>query len=331
MLTIILKILGILGILILVILGLALLLLMLVFFVPVTYRVKADRKPCSDVGSGTGTTGDEEPGEYVTRIVARANWLFGLLRVRFLYPEPGTVTVKALGFTLLDSGVTTEQAGGRAKDKTEEKTEENKAEAKEEAKTESKIKTGSKNETESKPETRSKATTEEKAEDRTEDRRNAEDKAVKGDTPKRNPLEKIQYTLRKICDKIEMICEKIKEVYGNISHYKEIFLCEDNRGLINHAFRRLDRILKSIRPRKLHADIRFGTGSPDTTGYAFGVYGILCAGPGRHVILTPDFERAVLEGEIYAAGHITVFTVLWHGLWVALDKRLWELVSKLKE
>ncbi len=315
MLTTILKILGILGILILVVLGLALLLLMLVFFVPVTYRVKADRKPCSDVGSGAGTTGDEEPGEYTTRIVARANWLFGLLRVRFLYPEPGTITVKALGFTLFDSGVTTEQAGGRAKAETEE----NKAEAKEEAKTEPKTKIWSK------------AETEEKVEDRTEDRRNAEDKAVKGDTPKRNPLEKIQYTLRNICDKIKMLCEKIKEVYGNISHYKGIFLCEDTRGLINHAFRRLGRILKSMRPRKLHADIRFGTGSPDTTGYAFGVYGILCAGSGRHVILTPDFERAVLEGEIYAAGHITVFTVLWHGLWVVLDKRLWELVSKLKE
>ncbi|MDE6700476.1 MAG: DUF2953 domain-containing protein, partial [Acetatifactor sp.] len=94
--------------------------------------------------------------------------------------------------------------------------------------------------------------------------------------------------------------------------------------------KRLGRILKSIRPRKLRADIRFGTGSPDTTGYAFGIYGMFCSWLGKQVVLTPDFERAVLVGELDAAGHITVFKLLWHGLILVTDRRIRALMDKLE-
>ena len=98
MLTVILKILSILGILLLVLLGVLFSAILLVLFVPVTYRVRADRQ--ETVPDGDGRPADSP----LMHIAVKADWLLGVLRVRFMYPDPGTVKVKALCFTLFDSG-----------------------------------------------------------------------------------------------------------------------------------------------------------------------------------------------------------------------------------
>lgn len=304
MLTILLKILSVLGILLLVILGLLLLIILLVLFVPIFYKINVNKN------------GD-------LNISVRANWLLGLLRVQFLYPEPGTVTAKVLFFKIFDSGADSskdeekavkrevkEEPGKTGKDSPDQK--KSQVSRSENIKSSSETTQTDKEAADAKTSTQSKNTADSSGETGSQE------------TTKQNPIEKIQYTFSSICD-------KIKNIRENVEYYKEILLCEDTKGLLNHAFMRLGKILKSIRPRKLKADVRFGTGSPDTTGYAYAIYGVLCPYLGRHVLLTPDFEQAVLEGNLYAAGHITVFKLLWHGLMVVLDKRLRQLISKLKQ
>ncbi|MDE7253601.1 MAG: hypothetical protein K2O32_11755 [Acetatifactor sp.] len=342
MLTIILKILGILGILLLVLLGVGVTLLLLVLFVPVVYSVRADRRAVCE-GEPLQDETEVLPEEYLLRVAAKADWLLGFLRVRFFYPEPGTVTVKVLFFKIFDSGKAEEEDGKTSKSETSKskKSKSQKHKSKKAAPEESK---GSANRTEEAKVVEDKTAEAKVAEDKkidskttktTNSKPQEESAKQKENNPKRNPkrnaFEKIQYTFQKICDKIKEIYGKIQEARNHTEYYKELLLSEDTKGLLNHAFMRFGKILKSIRPRKLQADIRFGTGAPDTTGYVFGIYGILCSYLGKNVILTPDFERAVLTGELYAAGHITMFKLLWHLLWLVLDKRLWELYSKLKE
>lgn len=319
MLTMILKILGILGILLLSLLGVVVALLLLVLFVPVVYSVRADRRA---VFEGQPQQGDMEAmsEEYLLRVAVKADWLLGFLRVRFFYPEPGTVTVKVLFFKIFDSGkAAKEEEGWTSKSETSKSK-----------------KSKSRKDAPAEPKESATETDEVKAaESKTTEAKTAESAKQKKNRPKPNPkrnaFEKIQYTFQKICDRIKEICGRIQEARNHTEYYKEILLSEDAKGLLNHAFMRFGKILKSIRPRKLQADIRFGTGAPDTTGYVFGIYGILCSYLGKNVILTPDFERAVLTGELYAAGHITIFKLLWHLLRIVLDKRLWKLYSKLKE
>lgn len=344
MLTMILKILGILGILLLVLLGVAVTILLLVFFVPVVYSVRADRRAVCE-GEPLQEETEVLPEEYLLRVAAKADWLLGFLRVRFFYPEPGTVTVKVLFFKIFDSGKEAEEEEGQTTRSETSKTK--KSKSKKDAPAKSKKPASGADESKT---VESKTAESKMAESKTVEGKRAEGKTtepVNSEPPeeesakqkennqkrnqKRNAFEKIQYTFQKICDKMKEICGKIQEARNHTEYYKEILLREDTKGLLNHAFRRLGKILKSIRPRKLQADIRFGTGAPDTTGYVFGIYGILCSYLGKNVILTPDFERAVLTGELYAAGHITVFKLLWHFLWIVLDKRLWKLYSKLKE
>lgn len=346
MLSVALKILSILGILLLCLLGLALLLALLVLFFPISYRL----------------TGRKDMEEMSARV--RISWLFGLLRVLFDYPEPGRILVRVLPFTVFDSGKASDgkpketsdgskgasgkgdstEGAGQGESREGSKTE-SRAESREEGKTES----GQEN----KEEKGSQADLgQERAVGQTQDpgessapsdagkeqmtdtdkeqtaAQEKESEASQTETDSPEPLilkkfKKIKYTIRSIYD-------KIKNIWENISYYMELLREEETRLLFSHVLSRLGKILKSIRPRRIRGQILFGTGSPDTTGYAFGVYGMLSPFLGSRLLVTPDFTRAVLEGDIYIAGHITVFTIIWNGLKVLLDKKLRRFIQKMK-
>lgn len=293
MLAVLLKVLSVLGIILLVLLGLLLIILLLILFFPITYRVYGRR--------------DTE--SMIARI--KINWLFGLVRVRFFYPEPGRVVVKLLGFSL----------SGKAKQSVPKSKEDVKA-----------------------SKTPKSPMTEPAADEQTatpgssatpEPDSFVEQDTFTGEAPSLlerlkqrffEKYEKIKYTITKIYD-------KIKDILENLSFYKELLLEDDTKQLLGHAKFRVGKLLKKLRPRRLKADIIFGTGSPDTTGYVLGIYGMLSPQIKKpcYVNLTPDFTQAVLQGELKATGHITVFCVLSNGILLLLDKRLRMLINKIKK
>lgn len=319
MLTVLLKILGILGIILLVLLGILLTLILVILFCPIAYRVNGERKLA------------EPDSTFRLRVRVRASWLLGFLRVRFAYPEPGNLTAKILCFTVFDSSGEQQakperkKRRGKKKRTQREKREEKsgrreKQETREASTTAEEKEQSAKQAAASSPEENGAALTEPQA---CSDEGNSGTNAAEDADSEESLFRKIKCTIRKICD-------KIKKIREDIAFYRELLLCDDTRGLVDHAFQRLGRILRSIRPRKLSADILFGTGSPDTTGYALGVYGMLSPHLGKKVNITPDFTQAILAGEIHAAGHITIFRLLWHVVLILLDKRLWRLTKKFK-
>lgn len=309
MLNNILHILGILGIILLVLLCIVLVLILLVLFFPIFYRIKADRQPVNSDSSSEATIYSKP--QYAMHADIKVQWLFGLLRVRYRYPEPGILKVKFLFFTIykMDLGLTENDENETFEPNPHDQPQTENAPVSSDDKIYK-----SEEESDSPPANNSLENSE--ANDEFSD----DSKTI---------LEKIQYTIQNICDKIKDTIEKIKEVYNNISYYKNVLLCEDTKGLVKYALTRLGKILKSIRPRKLRADIYFGADSPDTTGYVCAAYGIICSHLGKNIIFTPDFEQAILKGNLYAAGHITIFTILWNALMIIKDRRLWELKDKL--
>lgn len=293
MLAILLKILSVLGIILLALLGLLLCVLLLILFMPVVYRVSAVKDAQHLLVNG------------------KVRWLFGLVRVKVLYPDPGAVIVRFLWFTLYDSKKSV--------------TKKVRPERKEREKTEP---SGEMAES-----TTSNLETKEEAEQGMEQNleKNGDTPPVSEKPEEERPTlkeklfakyEKIKYTLKKIYD-------KIKHVLENITFYKEVLQDAETQGLVSHGLRRLGKIFRSIRPRRLKTNVIFGTGSPDTTGYAFGIYGMFMPKLGKQVVITPDFTQKILEGQFDAKGHITVFTLLRHIIAVLFDKRLWLLKKKM--
>ncbi|MCM1542942.1 MAG: hypothetical protein NC121_17010 [Blautia sp.] len=333
MLSIVLKILSILGILLLCLLGAALLLVLLVLFFPVSYRV----------------TGRKYPGE--TTVRARASWLFGFLRVRYDYPDPGTVVVKILTFTVYDSGKAArdkkENDSGSA-DRAEGKNGAEKGAAPEQASGTDREKDAAasaeaalgqasgteRNKDAAMSAEDSRAATDDNGSGSVATEKTAavseppgtsagEEAGDDTDPTILKKFKKIKYTIRSIYD-------KIKNIWENISYYIGLLQEDETKMLFSHVMFRMGKILKDIRPRRIRGQVLFGTGSPDTTGYAYGVYGMLSPFLGDQLLVTPDFTRAVLEGDLDISGHITVFTILWNALRILLDKKLRWFIRKIK-
>lgn len=324
---VILCILSFIGIILLALLVFLFVILLLVLFYPITYRIRGQRTP-------------EE-----TRLLAKINWLFGLVRLRYAYPEPGSIVVKLLWKTVFDSGVKTENKPEKNKSGKKEPEnsvgtntargenaaqepdrEENRGMPDAEDTLSSIGKVPQESETREKADTESREkgteegteeNTEEGAEEGTEEGTVKENKGVFG------KINKIKYTIQRIYD-------KMKEIWENLSYYTELLQEEETSRLWKHVKLRMGRVLKSIRPRHIRADILFGTGSPDTTGYVFGVYGMLSQQLGPNVSVTPDFTQAILQGEADVSGHITVFVLAVNALKLFFDRNLHLFLKKLK-
>lgn len=302
MLAVILKILSILGIVLLILLAVVLLLLCIVLFMPIVYRFDGAKSADALTAS------------------AKARWMFGLLRATYGYPEPDRILVKVLWFTIYDSKAEKKDSDIQAEDKTQI----NEGQTEEANKTsltaEEKQKTVSSDSIECNP-----SGDDSTAENPSEGQQNeAEEGKLTLFDKILAKIEKIKYTFRKICD-------KIKHILKEYEFYKKLFEDEQSQELFAHGLKRTGKILRHIRPRKLKANITFGTGSPDTTGYAYGLYGMISPSLGKDVIVIPDFEEQILVGTIQAAGHITIFTLLINVLAVLLDKRLRLFMTRLKK
>lgn len=281
---VVLSVLSIFGGILLVLLIFAAVFLLLVLFYPITYRVRGQK------------TVEEK------WILAKIKWLFGLLQIKYSYPEPGNVTVRLFGRKVFDTN----------EKRTKKKQQESNTD-KSTAKSEEKTK-------------------EQSFEQQTElsssdsERKN---KTKEVSEPNKVSGENIQNDNSEVHTKEQESSNT--EKIDKIRKYTQILKEKETVELWKHVKLRLLKILKSIRPRHIRADIIFGTGSPDTTGYVFGIYGMLSPYLGKKVNVTPDFTRAVFQGDADISGHITVFVLMINGLKLLLDKRLHLFLKKCKK
>lgn len=112
---------------------------------------------------------------------------------------------------------------------------------------------------------------------------------------------------KKLWQKLVETKNKAEERRNLVLHYIETWQREDVQKAVGISKKTLLRVLKSIRPRKLRVLFHVGLGDPGATGQLCGFYGMLYPFIGKYVIMEPDFERAVYEGDFYCRGRITIF------------------------
>lgn len=308
MLHVILQILGIIGIVLLCLLGLLIFLILLILFVPIRYRFIGHKD------------------EMTLFCSARVTYLLHLLSVRFDYPEPGSLIIRVFGFRIFDTKKEDSTAKKKEKKQPETKVqEENKTISTDSVPPES----GAEEEKESTESDTEKAFDSPDSSEETQ-KSSADDKKKKSFKERINEIfQKIQYTIRSICDKIKSSLQKAEELKETVSYYKNTFDQLD-RKLIARVKKRIIKLLKNFKPRVLKADLHIGTGSPDTTGYLCAVYGMLSPVLGNNVKITPDFEEAVWEGRVYIKGRFTIFSILLQAVMFVLDKQLMTFIKALK-
>lgn len=317
---VLLTILKILGMILLVILGIILFLLVIVLFVPIRYDIRVSRKT--------------EDTSFV-RLKVRVFWLLHMVNGVFSYPQEAFFRVRFLWFTIFRSdGGGKSAASEKKKEKKKVKEVQEEEAAEEEPVKEEPVKEG--------PQTRE-AGEEPPPEPvngsngRFSDGKFSEEKVPKEEeaaTFKSRLLEffgKIWNFLKNIQYTIARICDKIKHIVKNIQYYLKILQSDAFRNTWHVCGGEAVYLLKSILPRKLEGQLRVGTGDPAGTGQILSVYGILYPLIGNHIDILPDFEQAVLEGELFAKGRITVFRALKTAWVIYFNKDLRRLIKLLKK
>ena len=322
MLPVILSVLSIIGKIILIILGIILLLILLLLFMPIRYRIHFEKK-------------EEES----VLFSARVNWFFHLFRIQYDYPTPGTLSVKVLWFSLLHSDEdemkkkTAEQKRSKEKKTIEKKTAEKKTVEK---KTVEK-KTAEKNIAEKKAierKTAEKTIAKEAIDNEAIDneaidneaidsKRNDSEKADNEATGKKT-AEKIRLLWKRICSffikipsklhsieyTIKKLCDKIKQIISFLHEIADFWCRDDVQRTIVFSQRQLLYALRHLKPKHSKGYVQFGLEDPSDTGMIMAGYGIAYPYIGGLFQIEPDFEQQIFHADISLSGSVRLYFLL---------------------
>lgn len=308
-LTVLLLILKILGIILLSILGLILLIILIILFVPVRYSIRAKKY---------------ETGEPPYFAGAKITWLLHIVNVLVNYPSEELIRVRIFIFKVFPS-FKKEKPVKKTKNKKEEikKPEEESADHYEDIPYEEKES--------------SKPSGIEKTEDNNDngDKESTPSKPVKKKKKRKERKsfkEKINDKILKIKEKIYGLRKKVDDIRYNTEKYIDIYNSDEFQSSFALCKRKLLKILKSILPKKIKGKATFGKeDAPDTVGMVYSLYSVLYSKLGKSFILTPEFERDVLTGDVIIKGRIFIFVLIFNALRIYFDKNVKKLLKMLKK
>lgn len=303
MVSILLMILKILGIILLVVLGIILTLVILVLFVPIRYRITAHRKVAEEIPAA---------------VKVKVTWLLHIINAVFCYPEAAYVRVRVLCFTIFRSDKPGKKPKSKKKDiqkeeiqivnsKFQEEEEQSAGKIQEELKQEEPKNTG------------------DDKQNKDHHRQEEEEEAslIKFLKKLWSVIKNIKYTIIQIYDKINHIIK-------NIRYYIKIIKSDTFKRALSVCSVQALSLLKSILPKKLKGKLLIGTGDPAGTGQVLAVYGMLYPLLGNHIDITPDFDRQIVEGDLFIKGKITVFKLIKAAWIVYFNRDLRRLLKLFK-
>ena len=303
MLHIIIFILKIIGILLLVILGLILLLVSSVLFVPITYKVRAERK------------------DGVIQVRAVAGWMFRLLSVHYRLhtsQEPMQLLQgRILGIPVWKPLEPKKEKPKKAEKKSKEKQSKPKQMEAKQLEQKAEVKSSDKAKERLKKDLTpgTAVATVPQPEPEVSRQEQPQNKKAQTKPPRQSILKKLLYAIRRIYGKITAIGrglfslvvkllhmpEKASETIGTLTDFWNL---EENVKARESIWRELKFLWKHSRPRKADLTLHFGFEDPSWTGQCMGVLSILNVWyPGR-IFLKPEFEQEIFEGTLYIKGHM---------------------------
>ena len=299
---VLLSILKIIGIVILCLIALILLIAALILFVPVRYKIRADKPLGNDFKASV-----------------KVSYLLHMLSGAFIYDEEKDLYLKLFGFRIWPKKKKDDPDTGHMTD-TEQMTQ----------------KPGDDdisidwNE----PDTESSAPTtpdDVSPEDTSGKDEQQEQVQCEDNGPGPDLADKIAGFFEKITDKYEALSDRYEGLRRKARFWEKMINDERNREAVGYIKVKTLRLLKKIAPRSVKGFVHFGFDDPATTGkilmYLALVYPVLP----KKLKVDPSFEDADIYGDLTVKGRICIITPVMFlaGLYFNKDcKRMWRLYKK---
>ncbi|MCI8826438.1 MAG: DUF2953 domain-containing protein [Lachnospiraceae bacterium] len=322
MLGILLSILKILGIILLAVLVFVLLAVLVLLFVPVRYRI-----------SGKWNTEEK-------RIEGKVTWLFRLVHISMSADkDEQQIVPRIMGINLKNRKKKKEKSKKREKKKRKkrEKRKKRKENSLKEKNPEEKSK---RKETEKKvEEQRKKEIQEDMDNSENTDCQQDDQREIKDVTQnlKKSIFQKIHEKIISVLSAIAKIAETWKKLLENIQELQQKkdkifdFFCEKEAlEAKDKTFKIVKKTIRHIRPQKLKTSVKFGAGNPAYTGQLYALLCLMYGIYGKDIILEPDFEHTILEGEFQLKGRIRLINLIYYVIYLYRIKKLREFIELLK-
>ncbi|MDO4489794.1 MAG: DUF2953 domain-containing protein [Lachnospiraceae bacterium] len=141
---------------------------------------------------------------------------------------------------------------------------------------------------------------------------------------------KVKRQLQAALEKAKSVLTSAEQLKEKVDRGRKLLQSRTVREAVTVAGNELIAVLRHILPRKLWGEVEYGTGDPGTTGEILAavaaVYPVL---PGE-LRIRPDFEEAVLNGDLSLKGRIRLATVLFHGIRMILNRQIRKVIKLVR-
>ncbi len=282
--SVVLLILKIIGIVLLCIIGTVLLLLCLILFVPVRYRIRADKAADSDDFS----------------VRAGVSYLLHMISAGIIYDKEGSYYIKVFGIRIRPKKEKVYKVNKDSGHMTEVSLPETDADSDSDT-SDADIKEPDYvidwNEEEKPDDTSSEDTS-------SEDTSSAETGSI--DEENKKLFDKISGVIEKIVDKFESLSEKYDSIKKEARFWEKMIKDERNQNAAALVKTTAVKAVKKIIPKKIKGYIHFGFDDPALTGRILMYLSIMYPVLPRRLIIDPSFTDTDIYGNIDAKGHFAL-------------------------
>ncbi|MGN0329528.1 MAG: hypothetical protein ACI4D4_11195 [Lachnospira sp.] len=315
MIHIILMILKIIGIVLLGIIATAVLLILAVLFIPVRYKIKA---------------------EYYNSVISeiKVSWFLSLLRLNVNYNKELNVRAKALFFTLYTNSEEKRKKNNRNSKKEKQLTDVEKDDVwgyggQDSSESGKSVELSKKDADETLKKDNSL---------RGENVSNMDNSFTTQDEKieKVSFVDKIKDILNKIVSKIKSLVETVinavkkvdgarKNLENKINEIKSVVSDPANKEMVRFLWEQIKLFFKKLKPTKYNIYLHFGDEDPEKTAKVLMYLSVAYGFMGVDMDIVPEFDKKVMEGNIFMKGRITVFSILLIALRVYRNKQFRKL------
>ena len=125
--------------------------------------------------------------------------------------------------------------------------------------------------------------------------------------------------------------DKILSGKDKLMYYIDLFLKNSTLDTVDECKEILWKVWKRIRPKKLAVNFEIGFDSPDNTGYFYGAYCMFSGLLGKNVVITPNFDKQIIEGDFTCKGKIRGVTLVIAAIKLYFHKGLRRLIADVKK
>ena len=149
---------------------------------------------------------------------------------------------------------------------------------------------------------------------------------------------KIRFVLTKFFEFLFNIKEKLNEAYNtvvnivkDIDYYINALKDERNKKVISLCLSQASSIINNIKPKVFNGNLTIGIDDPYTMGQILSIYGILFPIIHDKITINPVYDKEVIEGDLYIKGRISVFVLIRAAIKIYFNRDFKRMIKIFKK